>query len=78
MAININPNRINIAPGAAGQATYQRRPQTEANAPVVKPRRAQENIIPSPESLRTLITAAVDALRRGTPWERGTILNVVV
>lgn len=77
MAININPARINNATINTGKATYERRPQTESNAPVVTPKRAQENIIPSQESLRTLITAAVDALRRGVRWDRGTILNVV-
>ena len=75
--ININPNRINIAPGAAGKVTRERREFANAS-PVIVPRRAQENIIPAPESLRTLVTAAVDALRRGVRWDRGTILNVLV
>ncbi len=77
MAININPNRINIAPGAPGKASPGRREGNYA-APVVTPKRAQENIIPSPESLRTLVTGAVEALRSGIRWDRGTILNVVV
>jgi hypothetical protein len=77
MVININPNRINIAPGVAGKAARDPRAQTESAARSVTPRRAAENIIPSPESLRTLVTAAVDALRRGVRWDRGTILNVV-
>jgi hypothetical protein len=78
MAININPNRINIAPGTTGKASTTRRDQGENLTPIVTPKRAAENFIPSPEALRTLVTGAVEALRRGIRWDRGTILNVVV
>jgi hypothetical protein len=78
MAININPNRINIASGSAGKSAARERPETEnLSAPVAVPRRANENFIPSPESLRTLIASGIEALRRGVRWDRGTILNVL-
>ncbi len=76
MAISINPNRINIATGLAGKASERNREQaTQGNA--VVPKRAHVNFIPSPEALRTLVTGAVEALRRGIRWDRGTILNIL-
>lgn len=78
MPIEINPNRINIASGSAGK--IKERPHSPAaltHNPVV-PRRAHVNVMPSPESLGTLIRSAVEALRRGIRWDRGTILNLLV
>lgn len=77
MAININPNRINVPSGSAGKgATSRRQPGDEAE--FIIPKRAHVNIIPSPESLDTLIRSAVVALRKGVFWDRGTMLNLVV
>ena len=76
MAININPNRINVA-NTARKPTDRRR-ESEADAPVIVPSRAHENHIPAPEALRSLISNAVAALRKGVRWDRGTILNLLV
>ena len=77
MAININPNRINVNTGGM-RKPGERRPQTEGEAEVVTPSRAHINIIPEPESLSTLIRSAVAAMRQGKFWDRGTILNLMV
>lgn len=45
---------------------------------VVIPAKASVNSIPAPESMNTMIRSAVDSLRKGVFWDRGTILNVVV
>ena len=73
MAININPNRINVA---TGRPDFGRSANTEGQR-IPTPVRATENNIPSPESLDTLIRSAVSALRTGTFWDRGTILNLL-
>jgi hypothetical protein len=79
MVIHINPNRVNIAPGGAGKAGDRRRslPESREDAYTV-PKRSDVNHIPAPESLRTLVSSAVEALRRGVYWDRGTILNLLV
>jgi hypothetical protein len=78
MVININPNRINIGSGTAGKlAERQKRGADNASAYTV-PKRSDVNYIPSPESLRTLISSAIAALRQGVYWDRGTILNLLV
>ena len=75
MAIELNPNRINS--GTTG-GTARRRPQGSAQGEVIVPKRADVNYIPGPESLQTLISSAVESLRRGMAWDRGTILNLLV
>jgi hypothetical protein len=76
MAININPNRINTQPAQTGK-NYEQRADRQA-VKVAAPKRAEMNFIPSPESLGTLIRGAVEALRSGTYWDRGSILNLLV
>lgn len=76
MAININPNRVNVATGGLGKAPDRRRDQQRPHA--VVPKRASQNVIPHPESLSTLIRSAVAAMREGVYWDRGTMLNIVV
>ena len=75
MAIELNPNRINS--GSTG-GTPRRRPQGAAQGEVIVPKRADVTYIPGPESLQTLISSAVESLRRGMAWDRGTILNLLV
>lgn len=78
MVININPNRINVSSGQTGKA-HDRRPQQDAQDSLyTAPRRSEVNFIPAPQSLSTLINSAVEAMRRGIFWDRGTILNVIV
>ena len=76
MTLNINPNRINIPTGNTGKPAEQRRAAGSRAQSV--PKRAHLNIIPSAESLATLIRSAVAALREGVTWDRGTILNLLV
>ncbi len=79
MVININPNRINTAQGGAGKAGSRRQEQPEQQEKLyTPPNRATLNFIPAPESLRTLISSALEAVRRGVYWDRGTIVNLVV
>lgn len=77
MAIELNPNRLRTSTGGAGSAN-RRRQQSDTQAEVIVPKRADVNYIPGPESLHTLISSAIEALRRGKPWDRGTILNLLV
>lgn len=78
MAININPNRINVGTGSADRTTTRSggRARSGGSAHVI-PTRAEENNIPAPETLNTMIRSAVAALRDGVLWDRGTILNLV-
>jgi len=78
MVININPNRINIPAGGAGRLSERKRQQPDSTASYAPPSRSDVNYIPAPESLRTLISGAIEALRRGIYWDRGTILNLLV
>lgn len=77
MVIHINPNRINVSTGTSGRTGGRRAPLTSDDT-YKAPSRAHINFIPSPESLSTLILSAVDALKRGIRWDRGTILNLLV
>lgn len=77
MAISINPKRIHITGGTTGKASREPRQPVYSDAPVVKPKRAAVNHFPAPETLRTLVAGAVEALRRGVTWDRGTILNIL-
>lgn len=77
MVIHINPNRINTP--AAGIRPQPKRENPRDDGKVkASPKRVEENFIPEPESLATMIRSAVAALREGLHWDRGTILNVVV
>lgn len=78
MAININPNRINIQSGGAGKSSAGRRESAFNDERIIVPSKADVNNIPAPESLQTMIRSAVDSIRRGVFWDRGTILNLVV
>lgn len=78
MVININPNRINIQSGNAGKSTAGRRESTFGDERIIVPSKADVNNIPAPESLQTMIRSAVDSLRKGVFWDRGTILNLVI
>lgn len=76
MEIKINPNRINRPVGGRANTQRERKPQEREH--FVTPKRVEENFIPEPESLATMIRSAVAALRQGIHWDRGTILNLVV
>lgn len=79
MTININPNRINIGSGSTGKPTTGRRESSHNNDErIIVPAKADVNNVPAPESLQTMIRSAVDSLRKGIFWDRGTILNLVV
>jgi hypothetical protein len=78
MEININPKRINTGSAGAGKSSIGKRQTASPEAPVIIPQRAHVNIIPEPESLATMIRSAIAALRQGTFWDRGTIVNLLV
>lgn len=73
--IEINPNRIR--PSTGRPAEHRRSKQGEAPPPAPK-ERAHVNYIPAPESLRTVIASALESLKRGVVWDRGSILNLLV
>lgn len=75
MTIQINPNRLRTG-GGVSSGVKDRRDFSAIAAAV--PSRAHVNLIPSPESLATLIRSAVSALKRGVFWDRGSILNLLV
>ena len=78
MVIYINPNRINVPSGNAGRAEERKRQSLQSGERYVAPSRAHINFIPGPDSLATLISSAIEALRQGIRWDRGTILNLLV
>ena len=57
----------------AGQAANQRTESVRK-----KPFKAEENFIPSNDSLSSLIKNALLAMKEGTYWDRGSMLNLVV
>jgi hypothetical protein len=77
MVIHINPNRIN-GPAAGRPRPQKERESKREESVVAKQPRAEENFIPEPESLATMIRGAISALRSGIHWDRGTILNLLV
>lgn len=42
------------------------------------PIRPRVNVIPSPEKLQEMIGNALQALKKGIFWDRGSILNLVI
>lgn len=77
MVININPNRINSQQPNAGRPNSGNRSSVNEER-IIVPSKAVVNNIPAPESLQTMIRSAVNALRSGVFWDRGTILNIIV
>ncbi len=61
-----------------GGRAQNRQAQAQPSAALVKPPQAHENYIPSPDSMQTLIGNATNALKQGSCWERGSILNLLV
>lgn len=76
MTIEFNPSGIRPATGRP--AGNRRQPQASSDAPAKPKEKAHLNYIPAPESLRTVVASALDALRRGVTWDRGSILNLLV
>ncbi|MDX2072832.1 MAG: hypothetical protein SFX19_00525 [Alphaproteobacteria bacterium] len=74
MVIHIDPRRINT-PASGRPQVRRERPRDEKLKSA--PKRVEENFIPEPESLATIIRNAVTALREGFHWDRGTILNIL-
>lgn len=78
MVININPNYIRPATNRPTRTDERRNPSSSRDEATAKPLRVEENFIPAPDSLATIIRNAIAALRQGITWDRGTILNLVV
>ena len=60
-------------PKAGDNKQRQREDNTAFTPP---PLLADENYLPAPESLNTLIRSAISSLKRGVVWERGSIINL--
>lgn len=82
MAIELNPNNINISSGGAGRTGERFREAQAQLTAEPKPRRASQpanlNVIPSDESLHTQIRSALASRREGNAPDRGSILNLLV
>ncbi len=78
MAINISPNRINVQSGNIGRNTTSKQGSSSGEQKIIIPAKADIGVIPTPDTLQTMIRSAVEAVRSGVFWERGTILNLVV
>ena len=51
--------------------------QANAHKPTTtRPPTADENSVPTPESLSMLIGRAIASLKQGVVWDRGSILNL--
>jgi hypothetical protein len=77
MMIQINPRHIRNS-GNSGKANERRKISDSDDENIIIPAKAQVDYVPSPESLRTMISSAVASLRKGVRWDRGTILNLLV
>lgn len=79
MAVNLNPNAVNLPAARVAARTGDEGSKARSRGTLQAPRvRADENVIPSPDLLRSLIEKAVGALKEGMYWDRGSILNLVV
>ncbi|MEZ5690235.1 MAG: hypothetical protein R3D71_01035 [Rickettsiales bacterium] len=76
MVINVNPSLVNIQSGSSGRRDRNR--SLVSSKKYVIPNKAEINNIPAPETMNTMIRSAVDALRGGVFWDRGTMLNLLV
>ena len=75
----IQIDQRHIANPSGQKLRPEQRPQQRGQEQVyTPPRRSEVNYIPGPESLSTLVSSAVEAMRRGVFWDRGTILNILV
>lgn len=74
MAIQLNPNHVR----PSARPATSRRQLDDSSLPPAPKQAAHINYIPAPESLRTVIASALEALRRGLIWDRGSILNLLV
>lgn len=73
---NIRPASQPSALDAARAELKRREQQSTASEP--RPFKAEENFIPSNDSMATFIRSALAALKQGTVWDRGSILNLLV
>lgn len=82
MAVDLNLNAIRLPAAGPNRSAGRRRTTNtdDASRDHFDPpsSRAHLNFIPSSDSLHTLINSAMEALRRGVYWDRGTILNLLV
>lgn len=68
-------------PSARANALRERDAQTDAlldRRAYAPPPRPRANFIPTPAELQQLITRAVEALKNGIYWDRGSILNIIL
>lgn len=78
MVIQLDPRRVS-APSQSGNRNAQRGPRRAPQEDVyTPPTRAEVNYIPANESLATMVGSAIEAVRRGVYWDRGTIVNILV
>ena len=78
MVIHINPNRINTPASARPQVGRERAAEGKKQSAKQRIVLAEENFIPEPETLSTMIRGALASLREGMRFDRGSILNLLV
>ena len=63
-------------PTTRGKASSSKQRTDKLADIVAAPSAADENIIPSPESLSDRIKHALASLKKGVIWDRGSIINL--
>ena len=64
------------SPALRGKTSTGKRGAGQERSLARPPKAADENIIPTPESLSTRIKHALASLKEGVVWDRGSIINL--
>lgn len=78
MLNDISTSPSSIRTGITDTARRELLKREQLSEKPLKQKRAEENYIPAPETLGTLIRNAIAALKAGTIFDRGSIVNLVV
>lgn len=79
MVNQISTSPGNITSGAANAARKElAKREAQAEQKFSKPARQEENYLPANETIATLVRNALAALKQGTIFDRGSIVNLVV
>lgn len=73
-----SPTAGSISGGVAGGKKQKTPPHSAVASARRKPFGADENFVPTNESLASLIKNALLALKEGNYWDRGSVVNLLV
>lgn len=71
----ISPKPVSVTDKPLGGKTAHKKNNRER---LRSPGRARLNIIPNDSRIEELVTKAINALRKGIYWDRGSIVNIVL